>query len=149
LGQDLDFGLRLLVALVLGLAIGLEREATHHPSGMRTMAMVSGGSALFTMLGTAGFAHAGVDPTRIAAQVVTGVGFLGAGAIIRQGNDVKGLTSAAAIWMVAAIGMAAGFGHFWIAVVASVLVLFALAAVRPLERLLFKHRRRSEEKPAG
>lgn len=95
--------------------------------------MVSAGSCLFTLLGASLFG-AGTDPTRIAAQVVTGVGFLGAGAILRAGGDIRGLTTAATIWVVAAIGMAAGFGVYVIAIGGTVVVLGALIAMRFLRR---------------
>jgi putative Mg2+ transporter-C (MgtC) family protein len=107
-----------------------------HAAGIRTMAMVSVGACLFTMLGDV-FVGRGVDPTRIAAQVVTGIGFLGAGTILREGGGIRGLTTAAAIWVVAAIGMAAGFGLYVLAVGATALVLLALIALRILRpRLL-------------
>ncbi len=103
------------------------------------MAMVSVGSCLFTLLGAAAFGRV-TDPTRIAAQVVTGIGFLGAGAIIREGAGIRGLTTAATIWVVAAIGMAVGFGFYLLAVGGAALVLLALIVMRfvrgPLVRLL-------------
>jgi len=82
-----------------------------------------------------------VDPTRIAAQIVTGVGFLGAGSILRQGEYVRGLTTAASIWVVASLGMAVGFGYYGVAVFAAILVLFTLIVIRPIENRLFKNRR--------
>ena len=105
--------LRLCVAAALGGAIGLERELRERQAGLRTHLLVSVGSALFTLVSAYGFsdfsaAGRSVDPTRIAAQIVTGIGFLGAGAIIRQGLSVRGLTTAATLWLVAAIGMACG-----------------------------------------
>lgn len=142
---EIEFGIRLLVALVLGMVIGAEREYHGHPAGLRTMAMVSGGAALFTMLGEFSFGDLGkTDPTRIAAQVVTGVGFLGAGAILRQGTDVRGLTTAASIWVVAALGMTAGFGSYLLALIATTLVLITLVAIRPIERHLFRRQLREE-----
>jgi putative Mg2+ transporter-C (MgtC) family protein len=125
-----------LVALILGMAIGLEREYRRHPAGLRTMAMVSVGSCLFTLLGTIVDGRS-VDPTRIAAQVVTGIGFLGAGAILRQGVTVHGLTTAASIWVVAAIGMAVGFGFYILPTICALMVVIALAAIKPLEHKLF------------
>jgi len=106
--------LRLFVAAALGGAIGLERELRERQAGLRTHLVVSVGSALFTLVSAYGFSNFGarVDPTRIAAQIVTGIGFLGAGAIIRQGLSVRGLTTAASLWLVAAIGMAAGAGYW-------------------------------------
>jgi putative Mg2+ transporter-C (MgtC) family protein len=130
--------LRLLVAAALGGAIGIERELRERGAGLRTHMMVALGAALFTVAGAYGFAdfyHAGgnvarIDPTRVAAQVVTGIGFLGAGAIIRQGVSVRGLTTAGTLWVVAAIGLAAGAGYYSAAVIATALVLFALWPLR-------------------
>ena len=126
---------RLLVALILGAIVGLERERQERAAGLRTVTMVSLGSCLFTIVGAYGFPN--TDPSRVAAQIVTGVGFLGAGAILRQGTDVRGLTTAASIWVVAAIGMVIGFGSFWIGIFTTVLVLVTLVAIRPLERRMF------------
>ena len=121
--------LRLAVAAVLGGAIGVERELRDREAGVRTHLLVSLGSALFTIVSAYGFhefltSGASVvraDPTRIAAQIVTGIGFLGAGAIIREGLSVRGLTTAATLWVVAAIGMACGAGWYWAAIVATLL----------------------------
>jgi putative Mg2+ transporter-C (MgtC) family protein len=114
---------------------------------MRTMALVGVGSCLFAGVGTEPYFGARSDPTRIAAQIVTGIGFLGAGAILRQGTDVKGLTTAASIWVVAAMGMILGFGFYSIAIYATVLVFATLVAIRPIERRLFKHREGKKEDP--
>ena len=132
LESQAQFLLRLVVALVLGGLIGLERRRRGHPAGFRTMGMVCVGSCLFTLLGEAVIGP-NTDPTRIAAQVVTGIGFLGAGLIIRQGRAVIGVTTAASIWVVAAIGMAAGFGAYLLAVGCAVLVLLALVVFRIIE----------------
>ena len=127
--QQFDFAVRLLLAAVLGGAIGVEREIHDHPAGIRTHMLVSLGAAIFTLLGIVGFEQvqgAGgvvipVDPTRIAAQVVSGVGFLGAGMILKSDNNtVRNLTTAAAIWFAAAVGMAIGIGWYVIAIIASV-----------------------------
>ncbi len=104
------------------------------------MALVGVGACLFTAVGLEPLFGTRTDPTRIAAQIVTGVGFLGAGAILRQGTDVRGLTTAASIWVVAAMGMVVGFGFIAIGVFTTILVLVTLVAIRPLERRLF-HRR--------
>ncbi len=101
------------------------------------MALVGVGACLFTTISLEPFFGVRTDPTRIAAQIVTGVGFLGAGAILRHGTDVRGLTTAATIWTVAAIGMVVGFGNFKIAIFTTVLVLVTLVAIRPLERRMF------------
>lgn len=132
------------MALVLGAVVGLERERRGHAAGFRTMAMVSSGSCLFTLLGAALFTS-GTDPTRIAAQVVTGVGFLGAGAILREGGGVKGLTTAATIWVVAAIGMAAGFGVYVLAVGTTALVLVGLITMRILRGRILRRLVPAEE----
>jgi len=130
--------LRLTVAAVLGGAIGFERELRERQAGLRTHLLVSVGSALFTLVSAYGFHEFLVnggglvrtDPTRIAAQVVTGVGFLGAGAIIRQGLSVKGLTTAATLWLAAAIGMAAGAGYYSAALFATAGALLTLGPLR-------------------
>ena len=128
-----DLAVRLLVAAVLGAAIGLEREIHEHPAGMRTHLLVALGSAIFTELSIYGFAGIGgaadspsIDPSRVAAQVVSGIGFLGAGAILKYGTSIRGLTTAASLWTVAAIGMAAGAGEWLIAGVGTAIVIFSL-----------------------
>ncbi len=106
------------------------------------MALIGAGSCLFTGLGLLPEFATKVDPTRIAAQIVTGVGFLGAGSILRQGDDrVRGLTTAASIWVTASLGMAVGFGYFGVAVFSAVLVLVVLVALKPLEDRIFRDRR--------
>ena len=133
LGEQLDISFRLLVASVLGAAVGLERELHAHPAGMRTHLLVSLGSAAFTVLSIFFFeTPAGpngaipTDPSRIAAQIVSGIGFLGAGAILKYGTSVRGLTTAASLWATAGVGMAAGAGAWFVAVVTTVLIVFSL-----------------------
>ena len=138
---DADLGVRIVIALILGLALGIEREYRGHPAGIRTMALVSIGACLFTALGLVPAFGVKTDPTRIAAQVVTGVGFLGAGAILRQGGDVRGLTTAASIWVVASLGMAVGFGYYAIAAFTTFLVIVTLVSIKPLEDRFFRGRR--------
>lgn len=139
LGEQLDVSLRLLVASLLGAAIGFEREIHAHPAGMRTHLLVSLGSAAFTVLGIFFFvsAAAPTDPSRIAAQIVSGIGFLGAGAILKYGSSVRGLTTAASLWATAAVGMAAGAGAWVVAVVTTVLIVLSLG---PLNRLIARFR---------
>jgi putative Mg2+ transporter-C (MgtC) family protein len=124
--------LRLALAVALGGAIGIEREFRERDAGLRTHTLVSLGAALFTIAGAYGFRdfHGSFDPTRIAAQVVTGIGFLGAGAIIRQGLSVRGLTTAATLWVAAAIGLTAGAGYYAAAVITTALVLLSLWPLR-------------------
>ena len=130
--------LRVVIAAALGGAVGLERELREREAGFRTHMLVSIGSALFTIVSAYAFrdflVHGGsvvrADPTRIAAQIVTGIGFLGAGAIIRQGLSVRGLTTAATLWVVAAIGMAAGAGYYGGAVITTAVVLISLWPLR-------------------
>jgi putative Mg2+ transporter-C (MgtC) family protein len=129
---------------VLAVSIGIEREWHGHPAGIKTLGLVGVGACLFAALGLEKFGSA-TDPTRIAAQIVTGVGFLGAGAILRQGSEVHGLTTAAAIWIAAAIGMSVGFGFYIPAIVTTVLVLSMLVLLRPLEKRLFRRARAKEE----
>jgi putative Mg2+ transporter-C (MgtC) family protein len=130
--------LRIAIAAALGGAVGLEREFREREAGFRTHMLVSVGSALFTIASAYGFrdflVHGGsvvrADPTRIAAQIVTGIGFLGAGAILRQGLSIRGLTTAATLWVVAAIGLTTGAGYYSAAVITTLVVLFSLWPLR-------------------
>jgi putative Mg2+ transporter-C (MgtC) family protein len=139
--------LRLALAALLGGVLGLERELREREAGLRTHLLVAVGSALFTIVSAYGFStflESGAsvvraDPTRIAAQIVTGIGFLGAGAIIRQGLSIRGLTTAATLWVVAAIGMAAGAGYYSAAAITTAV---ALIALWPLRAIAFRIVRR-------
>jgi putative Mg2+ transporter-C (MgtC) family protein len=131
--------LRLALAAVLGGAIGLEREFRHKPAGLRTNMLIAIGSALFSILSVDLGAGAG-SPDRIAAQVVTGIGFLGAGAILRSGENIHGLTTAATIWVNAAIGMAAGLGSYTVATVAAAITLGVLALMPVMEKVVDRRR---------
>ena len=141
---DLSLGelaLRLAVAAVLTGAIGLERELRERAAGLRTHMLVGTGSALFTIVSAYGWSDFDfgpgtgmtLDPSRVAAQIVTGIGFLGAGAIIRQGGSIRGLTTAAGLWVVAAIGMATGAGYYSAALIGTGIVLVGLGPIRRLE----------------
>jgi putative Mg2+ transporter-C (MgtC) family protein len=136
IGTQLELTVRLVVALLLGGAIGWERELGRMPAGFRTHALVSLGSAIFTVISAHAFTGPGSDPTRIAAQVVSGIGFLGGGAILHYGGTVRGLTTAASLWSVAAVGMAAGAGLYVVAVIGSVLVIIGLEVFQRLERVV-------------
>jgi len=122
---------RLLLVVLLAAAIGWERERRGRPAGFRTYIMVGLGAAMFTLVSI--YAFPGSDPARVAAQVVTGVGFLGAGTIFQRQTDVHGLTTAAGLWAVAAIAMAAAAGLYLIAVVGTLLAVLTLAALRSVE----------------
>jgi len=132
---ELDIALRLLVAAALGAAVGIERERDNQPAGLRTHMILVIGSALamclsinIAQLGTGG------DPARLAAQVVSGIGFLGAGAILRYGFNVKGLTTATTLWSMAIVGLAVGYGYFIIGIVATALMLIVLTLLNILEK---------------
>jgi putative Mg2+ transporter-C (MgtC) family protein len=134
---------RLVIAAALGGAIGLERELDDQSAGLRTHMLVASGSALFTLVGAYGFstffAHGRVvsfDPSRVAAQIVTGIGFLGAGVIFRSGFSVRGLTTAASLWLVAGIGMASGAGYWAGAILATAVGIVSLRPLGWLKRWL-------------
>jgi putative Mg2+ transporter-C (MgtC) family protein len=117
--------LRFLLAVALGAGIGYQRERAGKAAGMRTLTLVSGGAALFTVVSVYGFGTQGVDISRVAAGVVVGVGFIGAGVILRgqREEEVAGLTTAATIWVTAGIGLAAGAGMYLVAVIAAAVIL--------------------------
>ena len=127
-----DIFIRLFLAIVLGMLLGIERNVAHKTAGLRTYALVSFGSALFIiiseMLKMENMGYNIVDPTRIAAQIITGIGFLGTGLIIwREGeNKLTGLTTATGLWVATGIGMASGFGYFSLAIIATLMTLFVL-----------------------
>jgi putative Mg2+ transporter-C (MgtC) family protein len=145
-----EVALRLVVAAALTGAVGLEREFRERAAGLRTHIMVGVGSALFTLVSAYGFnaflqSGANVvraDPSRIAAQIVTGIGFLGAGAILRQGLSIRGLTTAAGLWVAAAIGMAVGAGYYSAALLGTGVVLVGLGPLRMAEGWIMARRRR-------
>lgn len=138
-----DIVLRLGAAALFGMLVGIERERRERAAGMRTMALVGLGSALFTLISAFAYTdlivarHLQLDPTRIMAQIVSGIGFLGAGTIWLRKDVVRGLTTAAALWVVAAVGMACGSGLWPAALIAIVVMLVVLVVVRPIERRIF------------
>jgi len=141
-----DVVLRVCLATILGGVVGIERERSERAAGLRTHAMVGLGAAVFMIISAFGFrdilgAHAVVlDPSRVAAQIVTGIGFLGAGTIIFQREMVRGLTTAASIWSVAAIGAAVGGGMYVLAASTTMLTLGILAGLKPVENRWFRVR---------
>ncbi len=142
LTQNSEIILRLTVAVVLGVLVGLERLLVHKDAGMKTHALVSLGSALFViiseMIALKYQTIGGFDPTRIASQVIVGIGFLGAGSIMLYGSQLRGLTTAGGLWVMAGIGMAAGFGLFSLAFIVTILVLFILVLVNIIEKPIKK-----------
>lgn len=142
---DLQTIIRLLMASVLGGLIGLEREVHGRPAGFRTHLLVSLGSSLFVIASIyfyrlygnfSGAGPVGVDPGRVAAQVVTGIGFLGGGAIVRDRANIRGLTTAACLWLAAAIGLACGIGMYSVSVVVTVIALISLLLLKKVENVL-------------
>ncbi|HOG77970.1 MAG: MgtC/SapB family protein [Anaerolineaceae bacterium] len=126
--------LRLTVSMVLGGAIGFERERDSQPAGLRTHMILVMGSCLAMILSINIGAENGTDPARMAAQVISGIGFLGAGAILRSGFNVKGLTTATTVWTTAIIGLAVGYGYYWVGAFTTVLVLVVLTLVSIFEK---------------
>jgi putative Mg2+ transporter-C (MgtC) family protein len=135
-----DAFLRIGAAAGCGALIGLERESRNQLAGVRTHALVAAGAAIFTLAGAHGFPdiHRGpnVDPMRVAAQIASGIGFIGAGAIIQSRGSVKGITTAAALWTSAALGLASGAGLWWAAAAGAVITLVVLIALRPVGQRL-------------
>lgn len=131
---------RLLLAAACSGLIGYERESARKAAGLRTHTLVGVGSAVFTIVSIVGFP--GSDSSRVAAQIVTGVGFLGAGAIFREGTYVTGLTTAAGLWVVAAIGMAAGSGSYWVAVIGTAVALGTLYGLRAIDGWVYRRKRK-------
>jgi putative Mg2+ transporter-C (MgtC) family protein len=133
MGLQIELALRLTAGLVLGAIIGFERELHRQPAGFRTHSLVALGAALFTIVSAYGFLGPMVDPTRIAAQIVSGIGFIGAGTILQHRGNIRGLTTAASLWSVAAIGTAAGAGLVVMAIVGTILILVVLALLDRVE----------------
>ena len=139
-----DLAARIGLALLLGGIVGAEREVYGHPAGVRTHIMVALGSALFAIISTHGFdtfvtskpTNVRVDVTRVVSQIVVGIGFLGGGTIIKQGFSIRGLTTAASLWVVAAVGTAAGVGSYFAAVLTTAVVVASLVVLRLPRRWL-------------
>ncbi len=140
--QNSEMILRLVVAVGLGLAVGIERLLVHKDAGMKTHSLVALGSAVFVLISEAMVKKyinlPGLNPTMIPSQIVVGIGFLGAGSIMRYGSQLRGLTTAGGLWVTAGIGMAAGFGFYSLAVIVTILVLLILVLVNVLEKPIRK-----------
>lgn len=133
---------QLIFAALLGGLIGLDRERREHDAGLRTHMLVCIGACLFTVLSVAAFP--GGDPSRVASQILPGIGFLGAGTILKYGRNIHGLTTATSIWMTAAVGMAVGVGAWFLALCGTLLVWFVLSILHGFER-----RARRKKEPSG
>ena len=136
---DSDVIVRILLSVILGFIIGLEREITNKAAGLRTNILVSVGSCLFTILSIYGFSNALSiypmgDPARVAAQILTGIGFIGGGCVLRHGTSIFGLTTAATLWATASVGMACGCGKFGLAILCAILSVATLTLIRIFER---------------
>ncbi len=142
--HTLEIFWQLTLAVLLGAFIGIEREVAHKSAGMRTHALVAMGSALFTIISQV-LSGPYIDPTRIAAQIVTGIGFLGAGLIIFDQNKVKGLTTAAGVWVASAIGMAIGFGLYSVSIFATTLTILVFVILWPIEQRFVKRFAKDEK----
>ncbi len=155
----INYLISLVVSIILGFALGLERELTNKTAGLRTHIFVCLGACVFTLLSIHGFPTfatgdnvivdqaTGVrDTARIAAQIVTGIGFIGAGAVMRNGSSVHGITTAATLWIAAGIGMACGAGQYGIAVIATALSVLVLIGIKELERTILAPRKRSNKR---
>jgi putative Mg2+ transporter-C (MgtC) family protein len=133
---DIELIRRLLTAALLGAVLGFEREIKQKSAGLRTNVLIAVGSALFTAMSYELAEGDTADPSRVAAQIVTGIGFLGAGAIMRTGSGVQGLTTAATVWVNAAVGVAAGGGEYHLAFIATGVTLAALLVLQPVEAVI-------------
>ncbi|MEF2243306.1 MgtC/SapB family protein [Paenibacillus sp. IITD108] len=148
--SEYELTIRLLISALCGGFIGLERELSNHAAGFRTHILVCIGSTCIMLLSIYGFSqfvdeiNVRVDPARLAAQVITGIGFLGAGAIMRNGSMISGLTTAASIWVVAAIGLCIGAGFMYLAFLATVLVVIILFVLNKVENAMMRHWRKRE-----
>lgn len=139
--EDLSISLKIVVSFILGSLLGIEREVRHKPAGIRTHALVCMGAALFTLLSIYGFSgfsnlymYRNMDPARVAAQIVVGVGFIGGGIIFKESESIKGITTAASIWVTAGLGMGIAVGMYVPVAVTAVLALLALKYSHILKR---------------
>ena len=143
-----EYIIKILLSLLLGSLIGIERELTHHWAGLRTHILVCLGATLFMFVTSFQYVSpqegvdVNIDATRLAAGVITGIGFLGAGVIFREGASVRGLTTAASIWVTASVGLLVGIARYELAVISTILIIIVLYSDRFLEKYVFKEERR-------
>lgn len=136
-----DIIIRLILSAIIGGSIGIEREVNNRPAGLRTHVLVSVSSALIMLVSIDGFSGLqGGDPARLASQVVSGIGFLGAGTIIKTGSNIKGLTTAASLWACACVGLAIGNGYYLGGLLTATIVLFTLMSLMPIEKRIFERK---------
>ncbi|NLD22816.1 MAG: MgtC/SapB family protein [Bacteroidales bacterium] len=141
-----EFIIRLLAASIAGGALGIERESSNKSAGLRTNMIVSVGAAIYVMISAVLLEGSTTgDPSRVMGQIVTGIGFLGAGVILHQGSSVKGLTTAATIWCSAALGCLAGFGMYWELAASTVLIIIINTVLRKADFLFVKKNKKKEE----
>jgi len=146
--STVDMLLRLSAGVGLGTVIGFERQYRARMAGLRTNALVAAGATLFVLLSAHGFTGGSADPTRVAAQVVSGIGFLGAGVILREGLTIRGLNTAATLWCSAAVGSLAGAGLYWVAIAGTVVVVAVNIVLRPLGRIVDRRPETGGETPS-
>lgn len=147
MSQELQEVISLAMAVLFGGLIGLEREINGKPAGVRTNILICLGAAAFTIIANYLGVEFGDGASRVGAGVVTGVGFLGAGALIQEGSGIHGLTTAASIWLVSSVGVACGAGLYHIAGVVTIMALLVLFALHPLTRKLHKYGQRATDVP--
>ena len=141
-----EFIIRLLAASIAGGALGIERESSNKSAGLRTNMIVSVGAAIYVMISAVLLEGSTTgDPSRVMGQIVTGIGFLGAGVILHQGSSVKGLTTAATIWCSAALGCLAGFGMYWELAASTVLIIIINTVLRKADFVFVKKNKKKEE----
>lgn len=136
--SDGEMVLRLIISAMAGGIVGMEREANNRPAGLRTHVLVTLGSTLIMLISMYGFQGLGGDPARLAAQVVSGIGFLGAGTILRKGDNIRGLTTAASIWVCGGIGLAIGNGYYLAGLATSIIVLLTLKNMGFVQKKVLK-----------
>ena len=142
-----EFAIRLLSASIAGGILGIERESSNKSAGLRTNMLVALGSSIFVMISSQLLEESATgDPSRVMGQIVTGIGFLGAGVILHQGTNVKGLTTAATIWCSAALGSLAGFGMYWELAISTILILFINTALRKADFVFIRKRKNNSQK---
>src|SRR5690554_4997852 len=141
-----DFVFRLIASILAGAMVGLEREFNNKSAGFRTNTLVAMGACIYVLINMRLADHGGADPTRIIGQIVTGIGFLGAGVILHHGGNIHGLTTAATIWVSAALGSLAGLGLYWETLICTVAIIIVNTTFKA-DRFLSKYEKKEEKPP--